>query len=151
LDKNVPREYIFYLCPVGALQKQISDFAERSQAKCGWNGSHAYMPHITLSPFFTVSLNIYQNFSSREQLKIITAHPSVCFPSINKFFKGLLFKNTGPNLTIHESSHPFEMKNQVFTSNNIKELTSIGLQFMSQLMGLFMIYMFVHVESSLLK
>ncbi|XP_060063895.1 ubiquitin-associated and SH3 domain-containing protein B-like [Ylistrum balloti] len=54
LDKNNSREYILYLCPKGALQKEIVEFAEKSLNSCGWNGSHAYFPHITLCPFFTV-------------------------------------------------------------------------------------------------
>ncbi|XP_021362190.1 ubiquitin-associated and SH3 domain-containing protein B-like [Mizuhopecten yessoensis] len=54
LDENKGREYILYLVPQGALQKQIVEFAEKSLNSCGWNGSHAYFPHITLCPFFTV-------------------------------------------------------------------------------------------------
>ncbi|XP_033747636.1 protein UBASH3A homolog [Pecten maximus] len=54
LDQNNAREYILYLCPQGALQKEVVEFAEKSLNSCGWNGSHAYFPHITLCPFFTV-------------------------------------------------------------------------------------------------
>ncbi|XP_076108765.1 ubiquitin-associated and SH3 domain-containing protein B-like [Mytilus galloprovincialis] len=52
LDSNIPREYILYLCPVGPLQKQLTEFWEKSQNMCGFNGAHSYFPHVTLCPFF---------------------------------------------------------------------------------------------------
>uniref|UniRef100_A0A0L8HLA2 SH3 domain-containing protein n=1 Tax=Octopus bimaculoides TaxID=37653 RepID=A0A0L8HLA2_OCTBM len=52
LDQKTCQEYILYLCPVGPLQKQLADYFEKTRVQCGWNGAHAYFPHITLCHFF---------------------------------------------------------------------------------------------------
>jgi ubiquitin-associated SH3 domain-containing protein len=48
----MPR-YIVYACPVGALSEQLDAFYARSLAEVGRNAAHAYMPHVTLTGFFT--------------------------------------------------------------------------------------------------
>lgn len=57
LDQKTCQEYILYLCPVGPLQKQLADYFERTKLQCGWNGAHAYFPHITLCHFFKAEHN----------------------------------------------------------------------------------------------
>ncbi|CAL4123983.1 unnamed protein product, partial [Meganyctiphanes norvegica] len=52
LDLDSPREYVVYLCPSGPLSDQIESFWLQSLEKCGWNGAHNLVPHITLCSFF---------------------------------------------------------------------------------------------------
>ncbi|KAK7088547.1 ubiquitin-associated and SH3 domain-containing protein B-like [Littorina saxatilis] len=54
IDNDTPREYVLYLCPVGALQVQLGAYWEKSQAIAGWNSAHNYFPHMTLCSFFKV-------------------------------------------------------------------------------------------------
>lgn len=46
-------QLICYACPVGPLAQQIAAYFESSQQCCGPNAAHAYMPHCTLTGFFT--------------------------------------------------------------------------------------------------
>ncbi|XP_071093351.1 ubiquitin-associated and SH3 domain-containing protein B-like isoform X1 [Haliotis cracherodii] len=57
LDQNIPREYVLYLCPVGLLQHELSNFWEKSLSTTGWNGALAYFPHITLTNMFKAEDN----------------------------------------------------------------------------------------------
>ncbi|TRY69578.1 hypothetical protein TCAL_08627 [Tigriopus californicus] len=53
LDQEIPRHYVFYLCPSGALQEQLDTFWDASKIQIGWNGVHNSFPHITLTSTFT--------------------------------------------------------------------------------------------------
>ena len=54
LDSAENREYIFYLCPTGALATNIQDFRAKSADLCGKNGAFRHMPHVTILPAFRV-------------------------------------------------------------------------------------------------
>ena len=46
-------KFILYACPVGPLGDQIQAFLDQSRARFGPNAAHAYMPHCTLTGFFS--------------------------------------------------------------------------------------------------
>ena len=52
LDKPIPREYVLYACPGGALGSQLEDLWAESLGQCGRNGAHKSFPHITLCQYF---------------------------------------------------------------------------------------------------
>ncbi|XP_028322297.1 ubiquitin-associated and SH3 domain-containing protein B [Gouania willdenowi] len=52
LDDPLPREYVLYLRPSGALLQQLSHFWKQSRLSCGKNKAHNIFPHITLCQFF---------------------------------------------------------------------------------------------------
>ena len=49
--------YIVYACPTGELNKQIEEYFKEAIKLCGKNKAHQYMPHCTLTGFFTDELN----------------------------------------------------------------------------------------------
>ncbi|CAG0914404.1 unnamed protein product, partial [Notodromas monacha] len=52
LDAEVPREYVLYLCPKGALLESLQNFFRACFEECGWNRAMNQVPHITVCPFF---------------------------------------------------------------------------------------------------
>ena len=49
--------FIVYVCPTGDLNRQIEEYFEQSIKLCGKNKAHQYMPHCTLTGFFTDELS----------------------------------------------------------------------------------------------
>ena len=52
MDNNSP-QFIIYACPVGELNTQIETYFTKTRQLCGANSAHKYMPHCTLTGFFT--------------------------------------------------------------------------------------------------
>ncbi len=50
-------QYIIYACPVGELNTQLETYFAQSYKLFGENKAHKYMPHCTLTGFFTVKSN----------------------------------------------------------------------------------------------
>lgn len=50
-------KFIIYACPVGELNKQLEDYFQKTLSLCGNNTAHNYMPHCTLTGFFSDQLN----------------------------------------------------------------------------------------------
>lgn len=53
MDSNNSPQFIIYACPVGELNSQIETYFTKSRQLCGANSAHKYMPHCTLTGFFT--------------------------------------------------------------------------------------------------
>ena len=50
-------KFIIYACPVGKLNEQLEVYFQKSLNLCGKNTAHNYMPHCTLTGFFSDRLN----------------------------------------------------------------------------------------------
>lgn len=50
-------QFIIYACPVGKLNSQIETYLIKSKKMYGKNTAHKYMPHCTLTGFFTDELS----------------------------------------------------------------------------------------------
>ena len=46
-------QFIVYACPTGELNTQLETYLQLSREQCGENNAHNYMPHCTLTGFFT--------------------------------------------------------------------------------------------------
>ncbi|GAB4542877.1 MAG: hypothetical protein Tsb0014_36000 [Pleurocapsa sp.] len=46
-------QFIVYACPVGELNEQLEAYLQKSLNLCGKNTAHNYMPHCTLTGFFS--------------------------------------------------------------------------------------------------
>ena len=53
----VNHQFIVYACPVGELNHQIENYLHRSRELYRENKAHKYMPHCTLTGFFTAKLD----------------------------------------------------------------------------------------------
>ncbi len=67
-------KFIIYACPTGELCQQIEAYYQTSQASCGQNSAHQYMPHCSLTGFFEApisNLSIYLQalHQTHEQMK----------------------------------------------------------------------------------
>ncbi|VEP13483.1 conserved hypothetical protein [Hyella patelloides LEGE 07179] len=54
---NNQKQFIIYACPIGDLNSQIEDYLNKTIELCGKNQAHNYMPHCTLTGFFTDELS----------------------------------------------------------------------------------------------
>lgn len=52
-NRQQESQYIVYLCPVGELNRQLELYFAQSRDLFGANKAHQYMPHCTLTGFFT--------------------------------------------------------------------------------------------------
>ena len=50
-------QFIIYACPVGELNSQLKDYFKQSYQLYGENMAHKYMPHCTLTGFFSDDLS----------------------------------------------------------------------------------------------
>ena len=50
-------QFIVYACPTGELNTQLETYFQLSKEQCGANNAHNYMPHCTLTGFFTDRLS----------------------------------------------------------------------------------------------
>lgn len=47
------KKFIIYACPIGELNSLLETYLAKSHQLCGANTAHKYMPHCTLTGFFT--------------------------------------------------------------------------------------------------
>lgn len=50
-------QFIVYACPNGELNEQIEEYFKQAIELCGANKAHQYMPHCTLTGFFTDAIS----------------------------------------------------------------------------------------------
>lgn len=53
MDDRQENQYIVYACPTGELNRQLELYFAQSRELFGANKAHLYMPHCTLTGFFT--------------------------------------------------------------------------------------------------
>lgn len=54
---SIEPQFIVYACPTGELNTQLETYLQLSKEQCGANNAHKYMPHCTLTGFFTDRLS----------------------------------------------------------------------------------------------
>ena len=62
MDNNNHLQFIIYACPVGELNTQIETYFIKSRELCGVNSAHKYMPHCTLTGFFSEDVNAIADY-----------------------------------------------------------------------------------------
>ena len=62
MDSNNSPQFIIYACPVGELNSQIETYFTKSRELYGVNAAHKYMPHCTLTGFFTEDFNTIPSY-----------------------------------------------------------------------------------------
>ena len=62
MDNNNSLQFIIYACPVGELNAQIETYFTKSRELCGVNAAHKYMPHCTLTGFFSEDFNFIPDY-----------------------------------------------------------------------------------------
>lgn len=53
MDDRQENQYIVYVCPTGELNRQLEVYFAQSRKLFGANKAHLYMPHCTLTGFFS--------------------------------------------------------------------------------------------------
>lgn len=51
------KEFIIYAGPIGQFDNQLEQYFITTSVKCGKNAAHQYMPHCTLTGFFSWQIN----------------------------------------------------------------------------------------------
>ncbi|MGD1918272.1 MAG: hypothetical protein ACFCAD_04940 [Pleurocapsa sp.] len=92
------QQFIIYACPVGELNKQIEQYLHRSRELYGANSAHKYMPHCTLTGFFTAEPNSIPIY--------LKALNKAYFMAKNDLYLDVKVKQ----LTFNENWHGLELK-----------------------------------------
>ena len=98
MDSNNSLQFIIYACPVGELNTQIETyFAESHQY--GENKAHKYMPHCTLTGFFTEDFDAIPSYLQALDTAYTSARNNLALDIANRkttFGEGLAwFRVTG--------------------------------------------------------
>ena len=54
---SIEPQFIVYACPTSELNTQLQTYLQLSKEQCGANNAHNYMPHCTLTGFFSDELS----------------------------------------------------------------------------------------------
>lgn len=61
------KRYIIYACPTGNLADQLAAYFMRSRELCGPNSAHDYMPHCSLTGFFSLKQGVAARWATTVQ------------------------------------------------------------------------------------
>ena len=95
---NLMADLIVYACPIGPLARQIEAYLEKSQQTIGRNAAHAYMPHCTLTGFFSDEKSAFPIYLSALE-KVLCEHSQhISNPPIT--LEEILFREKWHGLTL---------------------------------------------------
>ena len=94
---NESSQFIVYACPTGELNSQITTYLTRSRTLYGANKAHKYMPHCTLTGFFTDELSSIPDYLQALDQAYLAATNNL---SLNIKIKQLNFSNNWHGLEL---------------------------------------------------